>query len=229
MHSAPSKHLPSKLRATPPTQQLEIEACGRTWLVERPGDLESYWDQLELAAFQEDERLPYWVEIWPASLLVCRWLAENRERIAGKLCLDLGCGLGFTAMVASFFGARVIGLDYERDALAFARRNVALNDLPSPLFTVMDWREPGLRPGAFPFIWAGDVLYETRFFEPVEALLRTVLATDGEVLIGDPERTVSRPVWERLRGLGWKAEQIMLEKLVLLGQNQTVRLWRLMR
>ncbi len=210
-------------------QRLEVEACGRTWAIERPGDLETYWDQLGLAELEEDERLPYWVELWPASLMICRWLGDNRERVAGTPCLDLGCGLGLTSIVAASFGAKVIALDYEREALAYARRNAVLNKVEPPLFTVMDWREPGLRQNGFSFIWAGDILYEQRFFEPVEALLRHVLAPGGEVLIGDPERVISRPVWSRLRGQGWATEQIMLDKVALLGQNQTVRVWRLTR
>ncbi len=210
-------------------QRLEVEACGRTWTIERPGDLEAYWDQMGLDEFEADERLPYWVELWPASLLICRWMSENRERIAGQPCLDLGCGLGLTSIVAASFGAHVIGVDYEREALAYARRNAVLNKVEPPLFTVMDWREPGLRKSSFSFIWAGDIFYEQRFFEPVEALLRHALAPGGEVLIGDPERAISRPVWEQLRALGWVAEQIMMDKVALLSQNQTVRVWRLIR
>ena len=47
----------------------------------------------------EDERLPYWTELWPSSIALCRWLEERRAEIAGRPCLDLGCGLGLTAMV----------------------------------------------------------------------------------------------------------------------------------
>lgn len=222
-------HTSDKKRLSREVQRLEIEACGHTWLVERPGNLETYWDNLELADFGDDERLPYWVEIWPASLLLGRWLGENQTRIAGKACLDIGCGLGITAIIAASYGAKVVGVDYEPDALRFARSNAELNHVPPPLFTVMDWREPGLAPGAFPFIWGGDILYEKRFFEPVETVMRTMLAPGGEVIVADPERTVSRPVWSKLRDLGWTAEQVMMEKVALLGQNQTVRLWKLTR
>ncbi|MGE4506534.1 MAG: methyltransferase [Desulfovibrionaceae bacterium] len=213
-------------------QRLEVVAAGKTWLLDRPGDLESYWEHMTQADLDGDERLPYWVEPWPASVPLCGWIAENSARLAGRPCLDLGCGLGLTAIVAASHGARVLALDYEPEALRHARANAALNGLDeerAPLFTAMDWREPGLRPGAFPFIWGGDILYEKRFFEPVEALLRSCLAPGGEVVVGDPERGVSRPVWEQLRGLGWRAEQVRMEKVALMGQNQTVRLWKLTR
>lgn len=215
-------------------QRVRLQACGRAWSIERPGDLEEYWERMTQAEFEADERLPYWVELWPASVLLCRWMEHNRERIAGHACLDLGCGLGLTSIVAAWLGARVVGVDYEPEALAYARANAALNGIQPPLarpplFTAMDWREPGLARGAFEFIWGGDILYEKRFFDPVQALMRCCLAPDGEVVVADPERTVSRPVWERLRGLGWRAEQIMMEKVSLLGQQQTVRLWRITR
>lgn len=210
-------------------QRLHIPVAGRVWSVERCSDMESLWEEMEQAVFDEDERLPYWAEVWPASLLVGGWLADHALEVAGKTCLDVGCGLGLTAMVASSVGARVVAFDYEPRAVAFARSNAVLNNVPLPLFLLMDWRVPALSAGAFELILAGDVLYEKRFFEPVERLFRVALAPGGRVLVGEPERAVSMPVWERMRSGGWRCEIVEKRKAALLGQNQTVRLWSLAR
>ena len=210
-------------------ERLKVRAAGRDWFLERTGDMERLWDEMDQADFGEDERLPYWAEIWPASVLLCDRLLRERERIAGKPCLDLGCGLGLTALVGSWLGARVLAVDYEAQALCFAQGNADLNGVPQPLWAVMDWRSPGLAAAAFEFIWGGDILYEKRFFDPLEALFRRCLAPGGEIWLGEPERTVSRPVWDRLAGRGWQCDIVLRDKVALGGQNQTVRLWRVTR
>lgn len=61
----------------------------------------------------------------------------------------------------------VIGMDYEPEALRFARRNAEHNAVPQPLWTVMDWRKPAVKRRSLRFIWGGDIMYEQRFAAPV--------------------------------------------------------------
>jgi SAM-dependent methyltransferase len=49
------------------------------------------------------------------------------RRLAGRRLLDVGTGAGVVALVAARRGARVVGGDVDRRALAFARLNAALN------------------------------------------------------------------------------------------------------
>lgn len=135
----------------------------------------------------EDERLPYWVEPWPSGLALARWLIERPSLVAGKRCLDVGCGLGLTAMVAASLGGKVLAVDYASEALSHARLSARENGVLVD-FAVMDWRAPALRPGAFDLALAADVMYEQRFMEPLLQLFDHVLAPDGRVLLADPER-----------------------------------------
>ena len=97
--------------------------------------MESLWESMvPEKAWEEDERLPYWAELWPSSLALANWLFANRDSIAGKSCMDLGCGLGFTALCGASLGAFVIGADYEADAIALAKENAAANN-----FKVIDF------------------------------------------------------------------------------------------
>ena len=116
------------------TPCISVRACGRLWRLQRAADLESLWNaMLDDPQDFEDERLPYWTELWPSSIALCRWLEERRAEIAGRPCLDLGCGLGLTAMVGQWLGAQVIGMDYEEEALRFASLNARHNGVSPPL------------------------------------------------------------------------------------------------
>jgi len=173
-----------------PSSPLSFDASGRSWVLHRPADLETLWECLDAEEFLEDERLPYWVMLWPASLALGEWLQEQRRTIAGKICLDLGCGLGFTAMIGAMAGARVLGLDYEKQALFHASRNAAANDSPPVEWAVMDWRVPAVLPRCASFIWAGDIVYEKRFIEPVLHFLEYALDEGGTAWIAEPGRTI---------------------------------------
>ena len=210
-----------------PGSRVCVDVDGRQWLLDRAADMEALWDAMDGDDLDEDERLPYWAEVWPASVLLARHILRNAESVRGRPCLDVGCGLGLTGMVAASSGAEVVAFDYEWPAVRFARHNADLNRVPQPLWLCMDWRDPALRQGAFEFIWAGDVLYEKRFFDPLIRLLRHALAPGGRIWIGEPVRTVSRPVWDLVRERGFAAEKLTVEKVALCGQDATVNLWEL--
>ena len=212
------------------------EVAGRTWMLERPADLESLWEAMGEGAaapgWEADERLPYWVELWPAAVLLARAIAARPELVAGRTCLDAGCGLGLPALVAASCGGRVLAFDYEPEALIYARRNAARNlapGAPAPLFAAMDWRRPAVSQGAAEVILGADILYERRFFEPVAAFLDHALAPAGRALIADPERSVSAGACERLRALGWRIETPLTAKVAQSGQNMTVHLREITR
>ena len=145
------------LEAPDPGSRVDVDVEGRVWLIDRAADMEALWDQMGEGDLGDDERLPYWAEVWPASVLLGRHILRNRDILSGKPCLDLGCGLGLTGMIASSIGARVVAFDYEWPAVRFARHNAELNGVAQPLWMLMDWRQPAMKEGAFDFIWGGDV------------------------------------------------------------------------
>ena len=62
---------------------LTVNACGRDWTLERAADMEALWESM--TEFTEDERLPYWTELWPSSLVLADWLYQRRESLRGQL------------------------------------------------------------------------------------------------------------------------------------------------
>ncbi len=222
---------------SPDRERLELDCGGRTWRLERVADLEALWDQMTEGDFGEDDRLPYWAELWPASLALVEHLGRVRARIAGRACLDLGCGLGLTAIAGALHGARVLGMDYELDALRHAARNADLNldqAGPPPLWALMDWRAPGVRPGSIECLWAGDILYEKRFIEPVADFLDHALAPDGVAWLAGPERRVHQPFGEHMASLGFARKKVLTNHAVFpfhSGQGPLVKIniWELRR
>jgi len=208
---------------------LTVEIDGRLWRLDRVADLDSLWDELDEDYFVRDERIPYWVEFWPASILVCRWLIRNAPAVRAKPCLDVGCGLGLTAIVGSWLGAKVTAMDYEWPALYYTRENARKNLVPVPNLVQADWRTPAFRPGSFDYVWAGDVFFERRSFVPLADLFARVVSDGGAVIVGEANRQVSRAVWQDLEKAGWNVERIDRDKVPFAGGRATINLWRLTR
>jgi predicted nicotinamide N-methyase len=123
----------------------------------RPSSPEALIDE---AAFEHDEFLPYWAELWPAATALAAALPE----VAGLRVVELGCGLGVPSLVAAARGAVVTATDWAADAIDLLRENAARNGVGLRV-EVRDWREPW--DERFDLVLAADVLYERRNVEPL--------------------------------------------------------------
>ncbi len=207
---------------------LEIELDGKTWLVEKPDNLEDMWQAMGEDDLDEDERLPYWVEIWPSSLVLGRFIWSRREDLRGKVCLDLGCGLGLTALIGQKAGAAVLAMDYEFMALKYVRRNAEINASPLPWRVLMDWRNPAVAAGSLDVIWGGDIMYEKRFAPPLLKFMGHALAPGGCVYIAEPGRAIYSSFLDCLYSRRWTARKIHSEYADR-GKKITVNIWELKR
>ncbi|MDO5484269.1 MAG: 50S ribosomal protein L11 methyltransferase [Desulfovibrionaceae bacterium] len=212
---------------------ITVEAAGRSWRLERAANLEELWQAMtENTQSFEDERLPYWTELWPSSMVLANWLAERRHELAGKPCLDMGCGLGLTAMAGQWLGARITAMDYEPEALRFAAHNARINQVAQPFWLLMDWRHPALQSGCMARIWGGDIMYEKRFVDPVLRFLAHALAPDGIAWVAEPGRSVYEAFLHALSGFGFQGRRVhsgqvrvRYDRLVPV----TVHIWELTR
>jgi predicted nicotinamide N-methyase len=162
----------------------EVGVRGRAYRILHPASADDLIDEEE---FELDERLPYWAELWPSAIALARDLA-GRD-LAGKRCIELGCGVGLPSVAALSRGARVTATDHYEAALDFARYN-ALANLGRELSTaLLDWHAPRAESlGGFDLVLAADVLYERRNAESLAALVPDLLAPGGEVMLADPGR-----------------------------------------
>ncbi len=179
---------------------------------------------------KQDEYLPYWAEIWPASLLLAGEVAQwaPAPAVDPPAVLDLGCGVGLVSLIAAKRGYAVIAGDYEPDALAFVLENARLNDLPTPRTRHVDWRESydDLRPHR---MVAADVTYEARNLEPVAKFVRQHLRSGGFALLSDPNRAVADPFPGVARAAGLTVDVRPLTGVGLDGQPIEGRVFELRR
>src|SRR4029077_14566518 len=90
----------------------------------RPPSAEELIDE---AAFDEEEFLPYWAELWPSGLALARHVAALE--LGGLRVIELGCGLGLPALSAALRGADVLATDWAEDAIELLQRNAERNGL----------------------------------------------------------------------------------------------------
>jgi predicted nicotinamide N-methyase len=171
----------------------------------RIADFEGLLARIDPVTFAEDERLPYWAELWPAAVAMAHYTTQ-RLSLAGRRVLELGCGLGLVGVVAALQGAQVLCTDYEAEALAFARHNARRNACRHMRFRLMDWRRPTLRR-RYDCILASDVIYEARNFGPLVCLLQRYLARGGSAVFSEPGRINAVPFFALLRQRGFTYEQ----------------------
>ncbi|MDP9200374.1 MAG: methyltransferase domain-containing protein [Gemmatimonadota bacterium] len=139
--------------------------------------------------FVKDERLPYWADVWPSSIILAGKLLELKGR--GKSALELGCGVGLSTLAATSAGFDVLATDYYQDALDVTRANVFRNLETIARTRLVDWRHLPQDLGTFDLVFASDVLYEKEYAELLPVVLRGLLAPTGTALIADPGRVAA--------------------------------------
>jgi predicted nicotinamide N-methyase len=164
-----------------------VLGSGRDLHVLRPRDSE---ELLEEEAFEHEELLPYWAELWPSSVALAR--AIGGRSLRGARTVELGCGLGLVSIVAALAGARVTATDWSSEALRFTTDNAERNGVHVDT-ALVDWSTPDALVAGAPWrlVLASDVLYERRNVTQMLELLPRLVDRTGEVWIADPGRQTS--------------------------------------
>ncbi len=101
------------------------------------------------------------------------------EDLAGKLVLDVGCGMGRFADVATRWGAHVVGVDLSL-AAEVAARNLAGRE--ATIFQADVFKLP-FAPESFDFIYSIGVLHHTPDCERAFKMLPGLLKPEGRIAI----------------------------------------------
>jgi predicted nicotinamide N-methyase len=161
-----------------------IPLDGRDLRLLRPRDAEALLDE---HAFEHEEYLPYWAELWPSSLALARTVSVRA--LHGARTLELGCGLGLPSIAAALAGGRVLATDWSPEAVAMTAENARRNDAHVATL-VCSWTQPEALVERAPWdlVLAADVLYEAR---TVDVLLALLPRLGREVWLADPGRPPS--------------------------------------
>ena len=171
----------------------DVRLAGRTVRLRRPRDSEALLDE---EAFEHDEFLPYWAELWPSGTALARVLETHAAGLRGTRVLELGCGLGLPSLAAALLGADVLATDWSPDAVALLRTNAASAGVALAV-RHFSWTAPGPPPGPpWPLVLAADVLYERRNGPQLLAALPALVAQGGAAWIADPGRPAAAAFWD---------------------------------
>ena len=169
-----------------------IRIGGRAISLLRPRVADALLDE---EAFEHEEFLPYWAELWPSAIALAEEVA--RLDVDGRRVLELGCGLGLPSIVAALGGARVLASDWSPDAVEVTARNAERNG--AEVETVLAaWGLASALVDAAPWdlVLGADLLYERRNVEQLVALLPCL---GDEVLLSEPGRPFESAFLERAR------------------------------
>ena len=170
---------------------------GRSFDIVRPAESQRLLDHPAVhAAFESDEYMPYWADLWPAARMLAQALVKETPRPQTRV-LEIGCGLGLPGIVALSLGMNVTFSDYDACALRFAAENARLNGFNDYQTLQLDWRYPpsDLR---FPLLLAADLIYELRNIEPLVRFIKQVLTDDGECRLTDEDRIPAQALRDTL-------------------------------
>ena len=190
------------------TEEVMLPASGTRYTIHRPIETDRLLDH---SATDPEQNLPYWAEIWPSGLALADAICYQPDLVRGLRVLELGAGLGITAIAALAAGAELTVTDYAPEALVFSRLHALANLGREPATLQLNWRRPDpalfrLARRGFPVILAADVLYERRDVAPLLSLIDQVIAPGGLLWLAEPGRPVAAKFLEVARDRGWHGE-----------------------
>jgi predicted nicotinamide N-methyase len=143
---------------------------------------------IDESAFDEEEFLPYWAELWPSGVALAQ--VVGARDLDGVRTLELGAGLGLPSLAAALRGADVLATDWAEDAVALLRANAERTHVALRVERVR-WDEPArlLAEAPFDLVLGADLLYEER---NARQLLELLPRLGGEILLADPGRPFAK-------------------------------------
>jgi predicted nicotinamide N-methyase len=166
-----------------------FDLAGRQVALLRPPNADELIDE---DAFDDDEFLPYWAELWRSGVALAEVVSTLDVR--QKRVLELGAGLGLPSLAAALRGAKVLATDWADDAVALLRANAKRNSIRLRVKRVR-WDAPDalLREAPWELVLGADLLYEER---NAAQLLELLPQLGGEIVIADPGRPFAKAFFE---------------------------------
>ena len=203
----------------------EVAVLDETYSLLHPANAD---DLISEEDYVRDERLPYWADVWPSSIVLAGHV--RRADGAGRRLLELGCGIGLVAAAAARAGFDVTASDYYEDALDFARLNVLTNAPGSRVVARhVDWRSLPPDLGRFNVVLASDVLYEPRYGPIVADVFDRTMTAAGVGFVADPGRIAAEAFLAECARLGLSARSGEPITHQVGEATQTIRIYEIRR
>lgn len=155
----------------------------------------------------DPDEIPFWAELWPASIGLATVILEKRHLFEGKTVLELGAGVGLAGIAARLAGAEVVQSDFISDAFDFITVNSLRNNVPANQYLLADWRRFPEQSGPFDRVIGADILYEKTLHSNLAAILTRVTRRGGFVWLADPGRAYAGQFCLRQADDGWRVQK----------------------
>jgi predicted nicotinamide N-methyase len=193
-------------------QQRRFE--NKLFVMETIRDLDEAIDQI-CEAMSDDEKLdpfaedlsPYFGILWPAAEGLSQYLFENPDLVKKKTVLELGSGLGYPSMMATYLGGKVLTTDYHPDVEEFFKRNCRHSVIECE-YKRFNWREKTEDIGVYDVVMGSDILYESKHPKEVAQGLLRFVKKGGVVLLADPGRAYLQNFVNAMNELGYREELV---------------------
>ena len=199
------KTLQTRLLSNYELREVQLTLEGHSLKLTKVADIDALLDKVSDA-----DRIPFWAELWPASIGLARFILQRERWFSGHTLLELGSGIGLAGIAAKLAGASVVQSDFLEEAFTFIRLNCIRNGVePDPLL-LADWRSFPQHAGGFDWVIGADILYEKTLHDSLEKVLHQVVKVGGGVLLADPGRGYAAQFIERLIAAGWQCRKLQL-------------------
>lgn len=188
----------SQLQQQYPLKRLELELAGRVIRLYKVSDIDLLLDRIS-----DSEEIPFWAELWPASLGMAQYMLNNGDLFRSRTMLELGAGVGLAGIAAKLVGAETVQSDFMAPALEFCALNCLENQVSPAGLLQADWRCFPKDAGRFDWIIGSDILYEKTLHLHLEEVLQEHLKPSGTVVLADPGRDYARLFQELCVCKGW--------------------------
>lgn len=162
-----------------------VEGCGGI-VAHQAEDLFALWEAWERDCCGECTT-PYWASVWPAAIVLAKYILAHPELVLEKTVLDLGCGSGVASIAAARAGAyRVIANDIDPVALEIAKHNFLANGVSVEICGRNLVESPDGLP--LDLILVADLFYHRTAAYSLVNFLRAMKKNGVQVLIADGNR-----------------------------------------
>jgi SAM-dependent methyltransferase len=173
-----------------PLRNYHLAPAGRPLILSGPTDPHGILGEPRVEErFDADDYMPYWSDLWPASVGLADYLVSSHLHPLGvhRTAVELGCGLGLAGVTAGMLGWQVVFTDYDADALIYATHNARSNQLADFEARLVDWRDPPEDLQA-DLLLGADVIYEKRNHSALLSCTHRLLRETGLAIFADPHR-----------------------------------------
>jgi predicted nicotinamide N-methyase len=183
-----------------PLEEYNLSLGGYAWKIRHSGAILSRDDEQRFLG--AEVRLPYGIVLWPAAIALAHELVAV-GKLDNKRVLELGAGTGLPGIIAATLGAsKVVQTDNQETALFLCKDNAARNRVMTEV-RAADWTAWASEEG-FDLILGSDILYGEAMHPHLRRIFDLSLAPGGTVLLADPLRKQSFPLFEAMEADGWR-------------------------